>query len=263
MTSTAIRFHSNQLSAAIHYPIDQQQSSFPTIIFVHGFVGSKVGDHRLFVKAANFFVQKGFICFRFDFRGCGESDGDYQEVTVTKQLEELRAAIHYVSTLNRVNPEQIILIGHSLGGAITALSASSFPSIQNIVLWSPVARPYLDIRFITGDEAILTAEKKGTFDYKGFLLSHDFFRDLNNHDPLEAITSYEGSIFIIHGDQDQEVPKENVATYRKVINEKRNEQLIDVSYISGADHTFTNTSWENELFHKTNKWLENVLNPRS
>ncbi|WP_227935096.1 alpha/beta hydrolase family protein [Alkalihalobacillus deserti] len=263
MTSTAIRFHSNQLSAAIHYPIDHEQSSFPTIIFVHGFVSSKVGEHRLFVKAANYFANKGFICFRFDFRGCGESDGDYQEVTVTKQLEELRTAINYVSSLDGVNPERMTLVGHSLGGAITALSASQFPSIQTIVLWSPVARPYFDIRSITGTEAINTAEKEGVFDYKGFLLSYDFFNDLSHHDPLKKITSYKGSVLLIHGDQDQDIPKENVTTYLKELKENRNERVIDASYIVGADHTFTNTAWENELFHKTCQWLENRKNPRS
>jgi pimeloyl-ACP methyl ester carboxylesterase len=263
MSSIAIRFYENKLSAAIHSPKISQNTLSPTIIFVHGFVGSKIGDHRLFVKAANFFSKKGFICFRFDFGGCGESDGDYQEVTLTKQLNELKEAIHYVSTLEGVDPKRIILVGHSLGGAITALTAPKFPQIQTIVLWSPVARPYQDIEAIVGKEAVIEAKKNGLYDYRGFLLSSDFFEDLKKYEPLEAITSYEGSIFIIHGNQDQEVPVGNVSTYINKLNQNRNNKIANFSFINRADHTFTSTTWENELYLKTNDWFNSLKNPRS
>ncbi|GAE36748.1 alpha/beta hydrolase family protein [Halalkalibacter akibai] len=257
MQSTTTRFHHNKLSASIHYP-DSATELAPAIIFVHGFIGNKVGAHRLFYQAANYLTQNGFICFRFDFGGCGESDGEYEHVTVTKQLDELNAAIEYVSGLKGVNPEEITLIGHSLGGAITALTAPKYPQFKQVVLWSPVARPYTDITSITGEEAVQTAEIEGTFDYNGFLLSHAFFTDLKQHDPLQTITSYQGDVLLIHGDQDHDVPVKNINLYLEFLQRKG--QATDYTLISGGDHTFANHHWKKRLFKETTSWLLNRVN---
>ncbi|WP_332699390.1 alpha/beta hydrolase family protein [Halalkalibacter lacteus] len=259
MNSRAIRFYEDRLSAAIHYP-EIKSEKYPAVLFVHGFVGNKVGAHRIFVKAAQAIAKAGYISFRFDFSGCGESDGDYSDVTVSKQMKELKAAIKYVSGLDHVDSENIILVGHSLGGAVTALTAYQIPQIKKVVLWSPVARPYVDITTITGEEAVKTAETQGTFDYMGFLLSNEFFNDLKQHQPLESITSFKGSVFIIHGDADQDVPKENAEMYAQPISSN---QRVKYSFIEGADHTFTNTAWEKELFKKTIQWLTDIKDPRS
>ncbi|TWI57992.1 alpha/beta hydrolase [Halalkalibacter nanhaiisediminis] len=257
-TPSAVRFYSNRLSGVVHYPENHDQKH-PAIIFVHGFVGSKVGDHRLFVKAANYFTKLNYVSFRFDFKGCGESDGDYQDVTLTEQIKELQAAIEYVSQLDEVDPEQIILIGHSLGGAVTALTSSLEKQIKHIVLWSPVARPYQEISAITGAKAVETAKQEGVYDHKGFLLSHTFFTDLKAHQPLEAISSYSGTALIIHAEKDEAVPKENAATYKNAITASYKDQLVDVAYVNGADHTFSATHWEQELFASTSEWLKRAL----
>ena len=55
------------------------KTSIHFIIICHGFIGSKVGVDRLFVKAAEEFTMDGAIVLRFDFAGCGESSGNYGE----------------------------------------------------------------------------------------------------------------------------------------------------------------------------------------
>jgi pimeloyl-ACP methyl ester carboxylesterase len=263
MNTRHIRFSENALSAAIHYP-KVKKEKHPAVLFVHGFVGSKVGAHRLFVKAAQAFAEAGYISFRFDFSGCGESNGDYRDVTVSKQINELIEAITYVSQLDHVDPKQVILIGHSLGGAITALTAYQFPEIKQIALWSPVAKPFLDITAITSEQAVETAEIHGVFDYNGFLLSHDFFEDLKQHQPLDSINLFNGSVLIVHGDDDQDVPKENAKAYANRISQKEDKTQADYLFIESADHTFSNTAWEQQLFNKTIQWLSNnKKDPRS
>ena len=134
MTSKAISIYANQLylSGALHLPEGAQHRKVPLIVLLHGFVGSKVGEHRLFVKAARYFTEIGYAVFRFDFSGCGESDGDYADVTVTKQLSEVQAVLDYVSKLPEVDANNIILIGHSLGGAVASLTAAKDRRIVNL-----------------------------------------------------------------------------------------------------------------------------------
>ncbi|MGO4886922.1 alpha/beta hydrolase family protein [Anaerobacillus sp. MEB173] len=254
-----IMFQVNEknLSGAIHIPGNSGLHSHPAIILVHGFVGSKVGEHRLFVKAARYFSQLGYVVFRFDFSGCGESDGDYGDVTVSNQIEELKGAIDFVLSQKEVNKNNLTVIGHSLGGAVSALTAGLDDRISQLLLWSPVARPYEDIVRITGDFAVKHAKETGLYDYNGFNLSHTFFSDLQNHKPLEDIKNFNGLAFIIHASHDEDVPNINAADYTKAINQSMPTHLSTSTLLEHADHTFSSYSFENELFELSSNWLSN------
>ncbi|MFJ8063596.1 alpha/beta hydrolase family protein [Psychrobacillus sp. NPDC096426] len=242
-----------RLSGVLHLPDGIQNKKVPLIVLLHGFVGSKVGEHRLFVKAARNFSEKGYAVFRFDFSGCGESDGDYADVTVTKQLKEVQVVLDYVSNLKEVDANNIILIGHSLGGAVASLTAAGNQQIRKLILWSPVAKPYEDIVAIVGDTALQTARILGLFDYNGFYVSQHFLDDLKSHHPLEAIRSYEGQLLVIHAAEDEDVPKENAVYYTESL--KRG-STVNIRYIKEANHTFASYSFEEKLFEETIRWLE-------
>ncbi|MDE5416107.1 alpha/beta hydrolase family protein [Alkalihalobacterium chitinilyticum] len=245
------------LSAMIHYPKQTLNKHVPAVIFVHGFVGSKVGEHRLFVKAANYFSERGFLVFRFDFGGCGESEGDYSHVTLTKQVKELQSAIDYVLSIDQVDPNLLTVVGHSLGGAVSSLTASRDERIKRLILWSPVARPYTDIVRITSEEAVTQAHQNGVFDYKGFNLSHFFFENLKLHHPLKAIRNYFGPAYIIHAADDQDVPADNAIDYYDALKENR-AGTTQYSYIQDADHTFSSYLYEQQLFDTTFEWVVGI-----
>lgn len=253
MTTQSVTFQVDDylLSGVFHFPQGKNNYKRPAIIFVHGFVGSKVGEHRLFVKAARYFSSRGYIVFRFDFSGCGESDGDYQDVTLTKQIKELQHAIHYVAQAPYVDRENITVIGHSLGGAVSSLTVPLQDDIQKLVLWSPVAKPYENIKAITGENAVQESFTNGIYDYQGFHLSSRFFQDLKKHDPLQAIQKFNGYFLLIHADEDEDVPKENGWLYYHSVNQRKT-----IHFIKESDHTFSSYSFENELFAATYAWLQ-------
>lgn len=246
------------LSGVLHLPENTKHGKVPLIVLLHGFVGSKVGEHRLFIKAARHFTERGYGVFRFDFSGCGESDGDYGDVTVTKQLSEVQAVLNYVTTLKEVDADNIILIGHSLGGAVASMTAAQDRRIRKLVLWSPVGRPYEDISRILGERAVEIAEMNGAVDYHGFYVSQAFLNDLKNHHPLEAIRSYGGAALIIHAKEDEDIPKAHTARYSASLQQRLGNEVVNTYYIEGADHTFSSYAYENELFMKSVEWLEQL-----
>ena len=78
--SQYIEWKNETLAATIDFPKNLVfGKKYPFIIICHGFIGSKVGVDRLFVKAAEEFTMDGAIVLRFDFAGCGESSGNYGE----------------------------------------------------------------------------------------------------------------------------------------------------------------------------------------
>ena len=65
----------------LHLPT-ARDASCPAVAFFHGFTGTKVEPHRIFVKTARELAAIGFYVLRFDFRGCGDSAGDFSEMTI-------------------------------------------------------------------------------------------------------------------------------------------------------------------------------------
>ena len=253
-TTINISVGNQKISAVLHYPASETFLLKP-LIFVHGFVGSKVGEHRLFVKAARYFANQGYLVLRFDFLGCGESDGDYQEVTVTNKLKQLQNVIDYLLSLPKVDREYLTVIGHSLGGAVASLTASIDKRIKRLILWAPVAAPYRDITNITGIEAVAIAEEKGRYDYKGFYVSNAFFEDLKHHHPLISIQAFQGPVLVLHGNLDLEVPYDNALHYIAALKKRPFPLEASFTVIEKADHTFSRYVDENKLFEQTYHWL--------
>ncbi|MFC5713841.1 alpha/beta hydrolase [Thalassorhabdus alkalitolerans] len=243
------------LSGVVHVPDKKMEEETPAIVLVHGFVGSKVGEHRMFVKAARKFTDEGFTVFRFDFSGCGDSEGDYGEITLTRKIREVKGALDYVSNLPFVDEMDITVIGHSLGGAVSSLTAAEDERVSRLILWSPVADPYKDIVSIVGKEAEIIAEKEGAYDYDGFYLKPPFFQSLTSFDPLKAVKRFEKNVLLIHAEEDEDVPKENTAKYASALQE-RQKGTVEWFYIAGADHTFSSYCFEKELFETSLIWMQ-------
>ena len=58
------------LNGVLHSPAECD-ALYPAVVFFHGFTGTKVEPHRIFVKTARELSAIGFYALRFDFRGSG------------------------------------------------------------------------------------------------------------------------------------------------------------------------------------------------
>jgi pimeloyl-ACP methyl ester carboxylesterase len=58
---------------------------------------------------------------RFDFSGCGDSEGKFEEMSVSKQVEELKAAYERLIKEKGINKNKIGIFAHSLGTVIASL----------------------------------------------------------------------------------------------------------------------------------------------
>lgn len=92
---------------------------------MHGLSGNKDQPHiATFVNA---FEEKGFTVVRFDTTNTfGESDGRYEDATVTNYYQDLEDAIE-ASVPESWYQEPFCLAGHSLGAMCTTLYAETFP----------------------------------------------------------------------------------------------------------------------------------------
>jgi dienelactone hydrolase len=63
----------------------------PTVVFLHGWIGYCAGPHRILYELADALAREGLGTARFDFRGRGDSDGRFDQVTFRQAVEDVRA----------------------------------------------------------------------------------------------------------------------------------------------------------------------------
>ena len=119
------------------------------VLFCHGNAGNIA--HRL--ESIQIFHRLGLDVFIFDYRGYGQSKGKPSESGTYKDAE---AAWRYLVEERQVNPNEIIVFGRSLGGAVAAWLAqsqtpgalileSTFTSLPDI---ASKLYPYLPVRLL-------------------------------------------------------------------------------------------------------------------
>ncbi|MFC5453038.1 alpha/beta hydrolase family protein [Paenibacillus aestuarii] len=255
-----IQSEKSELAATLHYPTNQTEAGrpdcqrWPLIIICHGFIGSRIGVDRLFVKAAREFSSQGYFVLRFDYGGCGESTGDYGAGGLDVLIEQTRSVIDYALTIDCIDLSRVTLVGHSLGGATAILTAARDSRVKTLVLWSAVAHPHNDIVRIVGKSEYERLPLGGTIDHHGYSLTSRFFDSLSQHQPFEQLRKVNGDVLLIHGTADDMIPVDYAPLYQKMFW-MRQEGQCDLELIYQADHTYSSTATTNELLAKTLNWL--------
>ncbi|MBV9159015.1 MAG: alpha/beta fold hydrolase [Candidatus Kaiserbacteria bacterium] len=121
------------------------------LVFVAHGLGSSKNSPRIALIAETF-LEKGFAVVRFDTTNTfGESDGDYQDATVTNYLHDLEDVIAWAKTQPWYH-EPFALAGSSLGAFTTLLFSEAHPKLVRAL--APVAP------VVSGDLRVQAAERR-------------------------------------------------------------------------------------------------------
>ena len=93
-------------------------------------------SHRTLVNLSRLLASHGYTVLRFDYMGQGESEGAYEESTLTSRLKDTGNAVEFL--LTQITKSRVGLLGLRLGGTLAALTAVRHPSVEYLVLWEPV-----------------------------------------------------------------------------------------------------------------------------
>ncbi len=248
-----------QLIGVLHVPDDlKPEQKAPAIAMFHGFTGHKSETHRFFVQIARALCNIGFIVLRFDFRGSGDSDGDFEDMTVPGEVSDAEKAITFLSELPEVDDKLVGVIGLSMGGRVASILASKDNRVRFVVLYSAALAP-LQRSFKDGlkSETVEKLEKGEAVSLNdGWYMKKPFFDTIDDTVPHDVMGKIEAPVLIVHGDSDRIVPLEGATKgYEiiKVLNDK-NELYI----VKGGDHVFTTREHTQEVIEKTVGWLKSL-----
>jgi pimeloyl-ACP methyl ester carboxylesterase len=103
----------------------------PGVVIMHGFGGHKNGPQQRW--SSKQLAEWGYVCLRFDFRGCGESEGDQGLVRPDIQIADAGNAVSYMLSRPDVDSERILLIGTSYGASVAVCAAARDARVSAVI----------------------------------------------------------------------------------------------------------------------------------
>lgn len=205
----------------------------PIIIFCHGFSTSK--NSHTYVKLQKILSRHQISTFRFDFFGHGESDGKFEDITISKAVDDVLSAIRF---LKKIGYPKIGLVGSSFGGIASIMAASKTNDLFILALKSPVSN-YEEKEYATKSKEELEEWKNKGYKYyvsgdgRKLKLNYTFFEDFKDNNGYEAAKKIQIPTLIVHGDKDESV---SIEQSKKTVSLIENCKL---EIIEGADHRYS------------------------
>jgi dipeptidyl aminopeptidase/acylaminoacyl peptidase len=223
-----------KVAAALHLP--GGPGPFACLVAAHGLGSSKESDKYLQVAEAC--TAAGIAACRFDFRGCGESGGRFDETTVATEIADLEAVLAAV----RARPEidgRVGLMGSSMGAFISLWVAARDAGIRVVAAWACPA----DLEDLLEDPA--TVRTHG--------LGDACLAELRSGAFVRAPLRTRGCLFV-HGDLDNVVPLEHA---RRLYAAAREPRRLEV--IPGGDHRLADPAHRAHALALTVEWMQRFL----
>ncbi|MBP3490037.1 MAG: alpha/beta fold hydrolase [Roseburia sp.] len=234
----------NQIYGLLYIPQGAGEK-MPAVIFSHGFGG----NHQVGAQYAKALAQKGYVVYCFDFCGGSpgsRSDGSTLEMSVFTEQADLEAVIRMMQEQAFVDKDNIFLMGTSMGGAVSAITAAAHEEeIQGAILLYPAFVMVDDVK-----ERFESAEDiPDSFYHMWMTVGRVFAEDLLDYDIYGAISAYKKDVLLIHGDADGIVP---LSCSEKAVEAYDSARL---EVLPGAGHGFSG-----EDARQATDWILEYLN---
>lgn len=123
------------------------ETGFPVIIFNHGYIPpTQYRTTERYVDYVDRIARSGYIVFRSDYRGHGNSEGQARGGYGSPDYTiDVLNAVGTMKKFPDADPNRIGMWGHSMGGYITLRALVIDPSIKAGSIWAGVVASYPDL----------------------------------------------------------------------------------------------------------------------
>ena len=228
---TADRFN---LRGTLHLP---QSPSPPVVIGCHGLLSDRTSPKQVaLAQACN---RLGLAFFRFDHRGCGESEGRLEDqTTLDNRCSDLLHAIRHLTGRADLG-KRVALFGSSMGGAVCLRVAAQADIASLVTFAAPVRSRPLKI-----------ADPHAKMDPGRARMAAVLREDYDLGSELNKIRN----IMVFHGEADDVVP---VAHAREIFQRAAQPKRLVIQ--PRGDHLMSDPRHQQEFIREASLWLSGGL----
>jgi len=222
------------LSGVLHLPSIENP---PLIIGCHGLGADKESPKQIALAKAVNALKMAY--FRFDHRGCGESEGDFVKVTTLNgRCRDLRASAEMIQSRYNI-ADRVGLFGSSMGGTVCLATAGDLNADAIVTLAAPVR---------LGQKPVPSAPEDDSPQ-----LPLEFYKNNLPFDIADRLTGLH-NILVIHGEADTVVPITNAHEIYAQASEPK--QRL---YFKDGDHRISNPRHQQQFIEAAAKWFASRL----
>lgn len=224
------------------------EGGWPVIVFNHGYIPpAQYRTTERYVTYTDGFSRNGYIVFRSDYRGHGNSEGSAQGGYGSNDYTiDILNAVSSIKKYPDANPHKVGMWGHSMGGHVTLRNMVVSKDVKAGVIWAGVVASYPDLlsnwrRGTATHTPFPTTSTRGgwrmglTEQYGTPQENPEFWNSISANTYLADIS---GPLQLHHGTADHSVPHE--------FSEKLSEQLkaadkeVELYIYPGDEHDIPN-----------------------
>ncbi len=235
---------------------------------------------NLFRDEAQILSHLGIATFRYDKRGCGQSEGDFNTASLFDLVDDARRAWQWLQELPEIDAERVGVLGQSEGAAIALMLVAQnsnicfyiwqggiFNNLEQIVKWQAEA-------FWKSDRAKIENFKQNVplmyWIYKQIVpliasakRGDNFYRlgdrnwsknlDLQNlkehldNPPSAFVDKVKCPVLILHGEMDRNTPPQEALLMQQALLKAGN-QNVTTHIFPGLDHSFRRLGKQSRRF---------------
>ncbi len=241
-----------QISALYSSPSEKQdhdEDHEPMLILMaHGFPGHKTGNNDLYGDLEFILAEKNYDTMRFDFRGCGDSDGLAEDFTFGRACEDFKYVLYWAT---QKGYKRFMFIGESIGATI-ALMNITLNLNAVIFLW-----PVLDLKgyykqHFADVKLDSDASTRGYIEQDEQKYGLDFIKELKEEDIKPILRELNVPTLIMHGAEDEVVPLEHLDLAREYVRSKR----IEITTFHDGKHGLQKLNHRKMMFYHVTQFVE-------
>ena len=231
----------------IYLPSDAA-GPFPALVLCHGIPARVKGpDDRGYPLLAERFSGEGFLVLIFNFRGAGLSEGDFDLLGWSRDLEK---GLNTLYLRPEVDRKRLYLLGFSGGGAVSIFVAARHREVAGVVSCASPAE-FRDLSTARGlGDFLAHAREVGLIKDPGFPRSMDEWKkSFKTVRPIDCIDRIPPRpLLLLHGTRDEVVRVSHAHRLYEKVKGK-----AELSIIEGAGHRLR---VEEKAMDKAMEWMK-------
>lgn len=250
------------LAACLHRPDHATRySPSPIVVCCHGLTGTRVGTAYRMVRLARMLEAQGIACLRFDFRGCGESDGRFEDLTTVTLQDDLRAVVTHLASLDNCDPSRMGIFASSFGAYTAAHISPDIHGLRCLAFLAPVSSAKALIDQDMTPEAWEFLDRRGWIEHHGLKLGKGFFESHAGEDAPAALARARCPTLLFHGIRDRQVPIAHSRAFEGALQAEGVDVRLET--MDSDDHALRGIALRERILAESLAWFTRFLSGAS